>query len=413
MLPRALSQLSTRVEGERLVPHYLTERDEPWLRALLDEYARFVGRKRSELRERIREPLPVPAPKTKLRMAIHVLDSLGRDKTNACVPPRDARWLVFRAAAGSTAPRERVLEVVAKSLGVTATDLEAALFADLRSERRVVELASDLSPSRLAIQTNQAIVASLLRRAATVRISAWGNTRALVRHARLLGLICVISRHPGQSSSPPVSSAVSAPDSGAREGVVLDVSGPFALFRRTEVYGRALASLVPRAAWCNRFELEAACALGRGGHAAKLIVRTGDPIGSGRELRRYDSRVEERFFKDFRKAAPEWDVIREPRPIETEGTLVFPDFELVNRRDPRHRWLLEIIGFWTQEYLTEKLRRLRAAGIERLILCIDEGRCCSEADLPADARVVRFQKRIKPDAVLAIVASASAASAPS
>ena len=38
-------------------------------------------------------------------------------------------------------------------------------------------------------------------------------------------------------------------------------------------------------------------------------------------------------------------MIREPRPIETEGTLVFPDFELVNRRNPRHRWLLEIIGF--------------------------------------------------------------------
>ena len=145
----------------------------------------------------------------------------------------------------------------------------------------------------------------------------------------------------------------------------------------------------------------------------KLIVRTGDPIGSGRELRRHDSRIEERFFKDFRKAAPEWDVIREPRPVETDGTLVFPDFELVDRRDPKCRWLLEIIGFWTPEYLTEKLRRLRAAGLERLILCIDAGRCCSEGDLPVNARVVRFQKRIDPGAVLAIVASGSSFSTPS
>jgi uncharacterized protein len=404
LLPRALSLLSTRAEGERLVPHYLTERDEPWLRALLDEHARFVGRKRSELEERLREPLPVPAPKFKLRMATHVLDALSRDRASACVPPRDARWLVFRAAAMTTEPRDRVLECVAKSLGVAATDLESALFADLRGERRVAELAKDLSPSRLALQTNQAIVASLLRRAVHVRVRAWGNTRALVRHARLLGLICVISRQPSGRKGAALTPLPNGAGKEPLEGVALDVSGPFALFRRTEVYGRALASLVPRAAWCNRFEIEAACLLGRGAHTTKLIVRTGDPIGAGRELRRHDSRVEERFFKDFRRAAPEWDVIREPRPLEAAGTLLFPDFELVHRRDPERRWLLEIIGFWTQQYLDEKLRRLRAAGFDRLILCIDESRCCSEGDLPANAKIIRFQKRIDPRAVLALVA---------
>ncbi len=63
MLPRALLALSTRGADETIVPHYLTERDHPWLRAALDEHARFVGRRRNELRERMREPLPTPAPK--------------------------------------------------------------------------------------------------------------------------------------------------------------------------------------------------------------------------------------------------------------------------------------------------------------------------------------------------------------
>lgn len=38
--------------------------------------------------------------------------------------------------------------------------------------------------------------------------------------------------------------------------------------------------------------------------------------------------------------------------MEAAGTLIFPDFELVHRRERERRWLLEIAGFWTPEYLT-------------------------------------------------------------
>ena len=157
-------------------------------------------------------------------------------------------------------------------------------------------------------------------------------------------------------------------------------------------------------AWCNEFELTAECALGRGGQLSTLILRSGDPIAAGRELARHDSRLEARFERDFRRLAPDWDVMREPRPIASGNTLIFPDFELCHRHDPRRRWLLEIVGFWTPKYLSEKLERLRAAGIERLVLCIDQRRHCGEDELPADARIVRYKTRIDPRAVLAVVA---------
>ena len=32
---------------------------------------------------------------------------------------------------------------------------------------------------------------------------------------------------------------------------------------------------------------------------------------------------------------------------------------------------LEIAGFWTPDYLTTKLRRLRSAGLDRLVICIE------------------------------------------
>ncbi len=405
MLPQALLRVSTRVEGDRIVPQYLTAHDEPWLRSLMDECAHFVGRKRAELHERLREPLPTRAPRAKLRVAIHVLEGLCRERTVSVVPPKEARAALFREAAAVRVPRDAVVTRVAETFGVTAAKLESALFADLQGERRIAEIPRSMSPTRLATDANVAIVSSLVRRAAHIRISVRGNSRALVRHARLMGLICSLSSAEPRALASGLAGQqrLNASREEPPDGVVLEVSGPFSLFRHTEVYGRALASLVPRMAWCNEYELTAACALGRGGHLSTLVLRSGDPIGTGRELARHDSRVEARFERDFRRAAPDWDVIREPRPVASGEALIFPDFELIHRRDKSRRWLLEIVGFWTQKYLTEKLERLRAAGIERLVLCIDQNRHCAEGELPPDARVIRYKTRIDPQGVLAIV----------
>lgn len=409
MLPRALLQVSSRIEGDRIVPHYFTARDEPWLRALMDEYAGFVGRKQTELHERLREPLATRTPKFKLQIAIQVLDALSRARARArptaAVAPKEARAALFRAAAHSYAERDAVLHSVAASLGVSAVELETALFADLRAEQRVAELPKDLCPSRIATDSNLAIVTSLIRRASHVRIVVSGNSRALVRHARLVGLICSLSCAERREKNARV--ALGEPLVAARqvppEGATLDISGPFALFRHTEVYGRALASLVPRMAWCNEFELTAACALGRGSQLSTLVLRSGDPIGAGRELVRYDSRLEERFVRDFRRAAPDWQLIREPRPVASGKRLIYPDFELVHRQDGNRRWLLEIVGFWTGKYLREKLANLRLASIENLVLCIDQKRHCAEDDLPPEAKAIRYKTRIDPRAVLAII----------
>jgi len=75
----------------------------------------------------------------------------------------------------------------------------------------------------------------------------------------------------------------------------------------------------------------------------------GRAIRSFRGRRRvfYDRKLEERFARDFRRVAPEWDVIREPEAVQAGGTLIFPDFALRHRAD-RRRWLVEIVCFWTR-----------------------------------------------------------------
>jgi uncharacterized protein len=223
------------------------------------------------------------------------------------------------------------------------------------------------------------MIQGLLGRATGVTLEIEGNTRVLVRHAKLRGLLCTVSRP--------------APDAGA----VLDISGPLALFRHTVLYGRALGSLVPHLAWCQRFRLRATCLLED--RLADLQLATGDPIFPSGEPRRFDSRLEERFAQDFRKVAPDWDVLREPQPIPVGTRLVFPDFALQHRAERSRRWLVELVGFWTPEYLRRKLALYREARVANLILCIAEDRACAEEELPAGAVILRFRRRVDAAAI--------------
>ncbi|MBI2469008.1 MAG: DUF790 family protein [Candidatus Rokubacteria bacterium] len=136
---------------------------------------------------------------------------------------------------------------------------------------------------------------------------------------------------------------------------------------------------------------------------ADLRLATGDPIFPSAEPRRFDSQLEERFARDFQKIASDWDVLREPEPIPVGTRLVFPDFALQHRSERSRRWLLELVGFWTPEYLRRKLALYREARVANLILCIPEDRACAEEELPAGAVILRFRRRVDAAAVRRVV----------
>jgi uncharacterized protein len=384
--------LPLRVIEERAFIDYLGPQDEPWLRVLLAEMARFEGRRRRELAERLAEPLPCEAPHFKRRAASRALLALWRREPaqETPAPPRLAlartlprpaalRQELFGAAAATDVPALAITDAAAARLGLSRDAVLNLLFADLPGERPVRAPNPPPTPAEAMLRTNLAIAQAVVMRASRLELRIEGGVRPIVRLAKLRGLLCTI---------------LDVPDLGRP---MLELSGPFSLFQHTLLYGRALAELLPHLAWCARFELRAACSLR--GRLATVCVDSGDPIFPATPPALYDSRLEERFAADIAKLAPDWDLLREPEPLRAAGTLVFPDFLLRHRLHPGRQVLIEIVGFWTPEYLANKLEKLRLTDTVCL-LCIDEDRACAAADLPPHLPVVRFRRRIEAGAVL-------------
>jgi len=371
------SNIPCRIVGGRVLPAFLDARDVPWLRVLVEEVDRFRARPARELLERLRQPLPCATPPFKLRAAVAVMLRLWKSELEAKVPPEKAREILFCAAAAQIeSDRSAAFAAASRGLGVAPADIEHTLFADLPGEKLVCAPASIPSANDIALRTNQMILRSLLFHARRVRIKAEGATRPLVRQAKLRGLLCSVTH-----GTPPI----------------LDLSGPFTMFRHTLLYGRALGELVQFLPHCAHFKLRADCVLR--GQSALLDVQSGDPIFPAEEPKPFDSKLEERFARDLKRTAPDWDLVREPEPVPAGRTLIFPDFLLRHRLCPQRRFLVEIVGFWSADYLLRKLALLREAGLPNLILCVDETH--GDDLLPSDARIVRFHRRIDPLQVLA------------
>ncbi len=383
MLPQ--NDLPLRLGGRTAYLDFLGPQDEPWLRVLIGEMARFEGRRRRELCERLADPLPCEAPFFKRRAATRVLLHLWPTDRVSAVVPGVARAEVFAAAAAQDAPREQIVASVAGRLGTTPEALRASLFADLPGERIVRTPQPMLTSGEIVLRTNLAIAQTALARASAIDLRVEGGVRPIVRLAKLRGLLCTIRQD--------------APADDRAAPPVLEISGPFSLFRHTVLYGRALAELLPHLCWCARFELRAACRLL--GRLVDVTLQTGDPIFPATPPALFDSQLEERFARDVARLRPDWDVVREPEPVRAGTTLIFPDFLLRHRLRQEQRVLVEIVGFWTPNYLKDKIAHLRQANLGRFVLCIDDNRACAaDLDLPPDWPVVRFRRRVDAAAVM-------------
>ncbi len=371
MLPDRL--IPYREHEGNLLPLWLEPRDEVWLRELVDEAAACEGATADEADARIVE--------TSFRLArLHgvsrrVVEAVWwverrryATRIDAPVPPEQIRRVLFDLAAERA--HEEALATAAAELGITPDAILAALFADRAGARRLVPPATPATTRSLLEGYNRALAEALVVRTSEIIARVHAHTRRVVSAARLLGLM------------------FQAESDEEGDATKLVVSGPLALFHETVKYGRALASWLHTVATTPAWSLEGTTRIG--GQSFAFHLDASAPIPRVHALARAtDSRVETRLAQDLRRHEPHVRVERESEVLRIDRRLHFPDFALSL---PEGRVLVEVVGFWTPEYLARKAALLDEARVP-IVFCVD-ARHAHGALAPSDV-VVPFQKRIE------------------
>ncbi|MEP7001760.1 MAG: DUF790 family protein [bacterium] len=274
---------------------------------------------------------------------------------------RDAAFLA-RGRRWPPVPGDRALpyEETGALLGRSAGDVERLLYADSPNARILVH-APRLDGRELLALYNLELARAVLLDAVRVRLTARGGWRGIFRAVKSARLMHTLTRR-GRSYQ-------------------VELTGPAATFIvRPARYGARLARVIPALARAPRWRLEAD--IQRNGKIVSFRARgrpraaaAAAPVGSESRRARYDSEWERSLANDFRKRfgaeRGEWQLLRETTPVALGNELFLPDFTL--RHADGREALVEIVGFWTPEYLEEKVRKIVAAGLDNLVLVVYRG----------------------------------------
>jgi predicted nuclease of restriction endonuclease-like RecB superfamily len=317
----------------------------------------------------------------------YILDREYRTEVGAAADPERIRETVFlRSAKGGS--RTEILVDSASELDISTAEVERGLFADRSSARVVTAPSRASSPHELVLDYNLALVQGLVLRAERLHVGLSESVRSVVRYAKLRGLLATFTV-------------------GTDGRTCLDLSGPLALFRNTLKYGRALALFLPAALATPGSSFDARCRLN--GRVVSLRVDAGDPLARKHALPRdYDSAVERALVRAVRRLGTERRIMRETEPLRAGSRLFFPDFTLVRGTG---RVLVEVVGYYTPEYLDRKRAALATAGVRNLIVCVDDALDCGERPL-TDGAVLRFRRRVDAEKLLRAAEALLAQTAP-
>ncbi|HTK52786.1 MAG TPA: DUF790 family protein [Gemmatimonadaceae bacterium] len=393
-----------RRDGATLRVQYLADPDGR-VSMLLDHLCRLVRRLEGWRRTSVVEALRRQERRVR---DVARLSGIAKTLLDLCqfVPPEDAslapeiRDAVFRARGRRWPPvpfdHDTPYQNAAGELGRSVEDVRRLLYADTPGER-ILRHAPDITGQGLLARYNLELARGVLLDADRLTVTARGGWRGIFRAVKAARLMYLVRRR-GQSYE-------------------VEVTGPAAAFivRRSR-YGTRLARVIPALMRAPRWRFEAEVR-GRDGAPLRFSARgrpraagSAAPIGKRAERPRYDSSWERSLAVDFRRrfgrdARNGWTLARESSPVVAGNELFLPDFTM--RHTDGREALVEIVGFWTPEYLEAKARKIAAAGLATLILVVYRGLAVGaaasalEAAVGAD-RIVWFTARPRaPDVVKA------------
>ena len=403
MLPSNL--LRARISGGRIRPVFVgLDADAVALaERITGIYRDGVGKRKGELLERLKEVENEGHDFKLVRGLSTLLERRCVFEAESELNPVEARKAVFREAsivkASSQEDRRRVLRKVSAELATSPEALEKTLFCDMEEELIVRDF-KPLPNDTLLKYYNLSVTQTLLFKSLRVEFSASGNWKNIFREVKRLGLIYSVERGDG----------VGGEQGQGQFKVSLD--GPLSLFKMTERYGTSIAKLLPQITASDSWTIKAEIlARSRGGkiynfeadskELKDLITNVGrgggDVIGEDSNRPQvgpmYDSTTEEKFARSFLSYGTGWALRREPEPLVAGTHVLIPDFSF--EKDGMKVYL-EVVGFWTPEYLGRKIGKLNsiASGID-MIIAADESLACSKLErLKGKARVIYYKREV-------------------
>ncbi|PSQ49160.1 hypothetical protein BRD15_03965 [Halobacteriales archaeon SW_6_65_15] len=386
MLTKDLLRVSRAGGGYQ--PQFASREHRPLAARVLGTYQGHVGEPRETLDAALKD-LETDADHFKLvRGFAKLLEREAVFETRAPVEPERARRAAFEEAEAvgvvSEGQRATALQRASDRLGtdLDPADVADSLYADLDERQVLADFEARWDPDELLAQYNLSLAQTALFDATEVRVRTT-DPKALVSAVKRLRLMYEIRKT----------------ESGGAESVSdreVVVTGPDALFRSTRRYGTRFARLLRTVAKADAWTLEAT--VDDYDTERTLSLSDDDPVRvPGTEPVAdvtFDSGVEADFAARFESLGLDWDLVREPEPLETGARVMIPDFAF----DYRHadfRVFFEIMGFWTPEYVEKKLSQLERVEDVELLVAVDESLGVGERIEARDHRAIPYSGTIR------------------
>ena len=350
-------------------------------------------------------------------------------ETVAPVDPREIRQALFERAnesypivrqptLGEDTQKLEVYSSIADQLGISLEQCYRGMYADLDENKRLVRfghrvsgeyddtdesttttrLTGDSEESYaedtitvdwLLTRYNLALAQAVLYDATEMRIRVWDSFATVFSYVKLFGLMHRI--YPIDTEGNRVASTDVA------DGYEAILDGAASLFSQSQKYGIRMANFLPALPLCNRWEMKADILDDDNGSTGRTLSfdldHTNGLSSHYSAQDEFDSDVERTLAQKWERATTDWQLLREDDVLELGAEVMLPDFAIEHPNG--RRVVFEVVGFWTPEYLEEKLHKIRHADQDNLIVAVSERLDCSSEDFDGmDNRVLWFKSGI-------------------
>ncbi len=292
--------------------------------------------------------------------------------------------------------RREIIDTVASRINVPSNDIIDAMWSDLE-ENLVLEWFDAISPEQLLAWYNLSLMQTLLFNCTKLEFSVTGgsNWKRILRDIKRLGLMYNLQYIALEEEKQSIHvdeidydnrdiKFINASNTDTKNNpiIICSLDGPLSIFKLTDRYGTSIAKILPSIISSDTWSLKAwivrkTMSLGKKIYEFKISNKDAPPLSrepyynkeydkekkrilytakESSQLIYFDSGVEEKFSTRFEQSATGWKLIREPDPlILSNGKALIPDFAFEKYGT---RIYLEIVGFWTKEYLEKKIQKI-------------------------------------------------------